>query len=311
MAIPVPSVPRAFDATSVGDSRRIEDWSRRARADLTRLALALRAAEAKADRAEREGVEAEPAPPEALLAVVDATLTTAARKGQDAVEAARREADTVVEVAGRLAADMVRAAGADPDRLVALRRRPTQVTGRSRVPPSALELWREVLDGHARRAPVAPTAPPAPSVTEPTAEGPAPADPIRRPTPVAPTAAGPPRAGSNVDGPRSGSPAEGLVDGPSSGLHDGAASPDPVAPSVPVPPRHPAGGLGGALAAPDADGGDAVVPTVGEAISGSAGEARAKGYRDSAQVYEMFWARVPDDHPVRARLRLKPARGQR
>jgi hypothetical protein len=159
-------VPHASSATDVLGADAIDQIVSRRRAELARLALTLRTATSRCQKAEAELGGQGPnggvgAGPEDLLGVVDAMLTKAATGAAHALEQARLQAEQQVEQARDEAASTLRSAGVDPARVpLGSRRLLSSPTVGS--PPTAAELWQHV--GGPAVAPVRP-APTAPSTT--------------------------------------------------------------------------------------------------------------------------------------------------
>ena len=91
--------PSPIPAIGADDVARVDLWAARQRAELSRLALAVRSAQVRAERAER-AVPLVEAPPEELFAALDSMLDAAVRAADLAIEAAREDAalDAAAEI---------------------------------------------------------------------------------------------------------------------------------------------------------------------------------------------------------------------
>lgn len=234
MTLNAPS-PRSTSRDS--DAARIERWAATRRADLTRLTLALRKAEAAASRAE-ESVAGDDGlgggAPVDVLSVIDARLAKAFREAEDGIEAARRDATVVLTAVAQSASAMLKEAGLESAEVLRSTWHLPETMLPLRAPRRADELWHDVMA----------------AVTD-----------------VSPAAERP-------SGPVEWARREGPSDL-----------------------QEPRGGIGDVAAV-----GGATVEVDDEGVDDSG---------DAAQVYDLFWGRVPSERPVRERLRRSTERGAR
>jgi hypothetical protein len=140
----------------VGDVERVDRWAARHRADLSRLRLAARSAQRRAERAERSAgeVRTEVEVPGALVSVVDAMLDRAVRQADLAVDAARRHAAATVALEHQRATEHRRARGVDALVEAAPPAWSSEAVPEVTRPASGLLLWERVANGEwSERAP--------------------------------------------------------------------------------------------------------------------------------------------------------------
>jgi hypothetical protein len=125
------------------DVARFEAWAARQRAELSQLALAVRKAQVRAERAERD-VPPELEAPEDLLTALDSMLDTAVRQADLAVQAARRDAAALVAAEHAWATEHLEALGRDPTVELGLSVWSSIAVPDVARPLTATDLWRGV-----------------------------------------------------------------------------------------------------------------------------------------------------------------------
>jgi hypothetical protein len=282
MASPPRLAPRHLDTLAPAEVARVEHWAATCRAELARLALVRRAALAELERAEAETGDAAP-DPNPLIEVIDTQLATRWQRALADVAGVRQEAELVVGVAVRMAEDTLRRATQDPRWLALLEPRAVLQERTIEPPPPAAELWARVQAAHSRPTSTTTVARPAHGVG---GNGVAPAG-----APVSRASLPPP-----PNRPASGGDAAGPVGELASRAWPGAATPFPHAPAT------------GSVAQLGPETGSGARPAL-FAVSETS-PALAVGLDDGARAYDAFWARVPNQHPMRVKLRRRAGRGR-
>ena len=138
--------PSPFSAIGAEDVARVERWAARQRAELSQLALALRSAQRRAERAERETPPAVEVPAE-LLAALDAMLETAARQADLGIQAARRDATATVAAGREQAVGLLQAVELDPVDVLGPSDWTSTAIPEVARPATATSLWQLVATG--------------------------------------------------------------------------------------------------------------------------------------------------------------------